>query len=208
MKLHWRFVLYVVGVNVAAALVAVPFLLANRIWVLAAEVLFAASLLMGLRLVRGLFRTLETIQDGAQFLRDGDFTSRLRETNQPELDQLVRVYNQMVDHLRDERARMQEQHHFLAQILEQSPSAIVVLDFDGAIALCNPAARALLDLGAESGRGRRLSDLPADGAVAPTLASLAVGETRVVPLPDGRRLKCRRGAFLDRLLRGFFLIEE
>jgi two-component system nitrogen regulation sensor histidine kinase NtrY len=31
----------------------------------------------------------------------------------------------------------------------------------------------------------------------------------VVPLPDGRRLKCRRGAFLDRgFPRGFFLIEE
>jgi two-component system, NtrC family, nitrogen regulation sensor histidine kinase NtrY len=208
-KLHWRFVLYVVGVNAAAALVAVPFLLANRIWVLAAEVAFALSLLVGLRLVRRLFRTLETIQDGAQFLQDGDFTSRLRETAQPELDQLVRVYNQMVDHLRDERARLQEQHHFLAQILEQSPSAIVVLDFDGAIALCNPTARRLLDLGADSGRGRRLSAFPPEAAVAHTLATLAAGETRVVPLPDGRRLKCRRGAFLDRgFSRGFFLIEE
>ncbi len=215
MKLRWRFVLYVVAVNAAAGALLFPFLVANPLWLLAAEAGLALSLLVGLRLVRGLFRTLALIQDGAQFLRDRDFTARLRETNQPELDTLVGVYNQMVDHLRQERARLQEQHHFLAQILEQSPSAIVVLDFDGAISLCNPAAVRLLDAAGAAGPaaptpvGRRLADFPADASLAHALHTLAGGETRVVPLPDGRRLKCRRGSFLDRgFPRGFFLIEE
>ena len=70
-----------------------------------------------MRLIRGMFRTLEVIQDSAQFLQEREFTSRFRETGQPELDSLVRVYNQMVDHLRDERTRQQEQHHFLSRIL-------------------------------------------------------------------------------------------
>ena len=192
-KLHARFVLYVVLVNAAAGAVAAPFLVTNPIWLVAAEGVLLVSLLVGLRLVRGLFRTLAVIQDGAQFLQEGDFTARLRATGQPELDRLVGVYNQMVDHLRDERARLQEQHHFLAQILEQSPSAIVVLDFDGAISLCNPAALRLLGAEGSPPAGRRLSDFPPEATLAQTLAALSPGETRVVPLPDGRRLKCRRG---------------
>jgi two-component system, NtrC family, nitrogen regulation sensor histidine kinase NtrY len=208
-KLHARFVLYVVLVNAAAGAVAAPFLVSDPIRLLAAEGLLLVSLIVGLRLVRGLFRTLAVIQDGAQFLQDGDFTARLRATGQPELDRLVGVYNQMVDHLRDERARLQEQHHFLAQILEQSPSAIVVLDFDGAISLCNPAAQRLLGAEASPPAGRRLADFPPDAALAQALAALGPDETRVLPLPDGRRLKCRRGAFFDRgFPRGFFLIEE
>jgi two-component system, NtrC family, nitrogen regulation sensor histidine kinase NtrY len=209
-NLQRRFVLYLVGIHLGFAALAAPFLIANRIWLLAAEVLLAGSLLLGLRLVGGLFRPLALIQDSAQFLQEGDFTARLRETAQPELDRLVRVHNRMVDHLRDERTRLQEQHHFLGQILDQSPSAIVVLDFDGALALCNPAARRLLDL--EAGgpvAGRRLADLPPGATAAHALSTLAPGETRMVPLPDGRRLKCRRGAFVDRgFSRGFFLIEE
>jgi two-component system nitrogen regulation sensor histidine kinase NtrY len=210
-SLQLRFVLYLAGAHLAFATLAAPFLIANRIWLLAAEVLLAGSLLLGLRLVRGLFRPLALIQDSARFLQEGDFTARLRETAQPELNQLVRVHNRMVDHLREERARLQEQHHFLGQILEQSPSAIVVLDFDGALALCNPAARRLLGLDPDAApvAGRRLDDFPRDAAVAHALSALAPGETRVVPLPDGRRLKCRRGAFVDRgFPRGFFLIEE
>jgi two-component system, NtrC family, nitrogen regulation sensor histidine kinase NtrY len=208
-SLQRRLVLYLVGVHLAFAALAAPFLIANRIWLLAAEVLLVGSMLLGLRLVRGLFRPLALIQDSAQFLQEGDFTARLRETAQPELDQLVRVHNRMADHLRDERTRLQEQHHFLGQILDQSPSAIVVLDFDGALALCNPAARRLLDLEAGPVAGRRLDELPPGAGAAHALSALAPGETRVVPLPDGRRLKCRRGSFVDRgFSRGFFLMEE
>ena len=93
------------------------------------------------------------------------------------------VYNQMVDHLRDERARLQEQHHFLAQMLEQSPSAIVVLDFDGAISLCNPAAQRLLDAATAELTGRRLADLPVAGTLAHALRALAPGETGSCPCP-------------------------
>ena len=190
MKLRWRFVLYVVRRSTPPPRrPAVPFLVANPLWLLAAEVGLALSLLVGLRLVRGLFRTLALIQDGAQFLRDRDFTARLRETDQPELDTLVGVYNQMVDHLRQERARLQEQHHFLAQILEQSPSAIVVLDFDGAISLCNPAASGCSAAGPPDRPHPRPRPpprrLPPGRQPGPALHTLAGGETRVVPLPDG-----------------------
>lgn len=207
MRLHRRFVVYLAAVHLLCAAVALPLLVPRPVWLLVAEGLLLLSLAVGVRLVGGLFRTLDIIQDGAEFLREGDFTSRLRETGRPELDRLVGVYNRMIDHLRDERTRLQEQHHFLAQVLEQSPSAILVLDFDGAIELSNPAAARLLDLDAAGLRGRKLGALA--GPVAEALGGLGPGETRVVALPDGRRLRCRRGSFQDRgFARGFLMVEE
>src|SRR3954447_18364367 len=209
MTLHRRFVLYAVAVNVAAVIAALPWLLdrRHRPWLLLAQALFALSLFVGLRLVRRLFRTLSVIEEGAQFLRERDFTARLRETGQPELDRLVGVYNQMADHLREEPTRLTEQHHFLGQILEQSPSAIVVLDFQGAVELCNPAAERLLGTPASACRGRPLAAL--ETPVGRALATLAPGESRVLSTPDGRRLKCRRGAFQERgFSRGFLMVDE
>lgn len=50
----------------------------------------------------------------------------------------------MIDHLREERIRLQEQHYFLAKILAASPSGIITLDFDENIAMVNPSAARML----------------------------------------------------------------
>jgi PAS domain S-box-containing protein len=123
------------------------------------------------------------------------------------MDDLVGVYNRMADHLREERVRTQEQHFFLAQILEVSPSGIVILDYDGKVAFANPAAERLLGVS----RGE-LQALPSAALPAPlgsSVDALLTGESRVVPTRGGRRVRVRHGTFLDRgFRRRFFLLEE
>jgi two-component system, NtrC family, nitrogen regulation sensor histidine kinase NtrY len=206
-SLRRRFMLYLAGSHAAAAAVVLPRLAHDRAAMLVAELLFVASFVAGLRLIRRLFGPLEVVQVGAHFLQESDFMSRLRSVGQPEMDNLVRVYNQMADHLRDERTRLQEQHQFLSQILQESPSSIMVLDFDGRIELVNPAAERLLDRGAGTLQGRALTEIPSPLAAA--MSRLGAGEARVIRMGDGRRVKCRRGSFLDRgFTRCFFLMEE
>ena len=94
------------------------------------------------------------------------------------MDALIRVYNQMVDHLREERLRLAEQHHFLDQILHASPSGIVILDFDGRVDSLNPAAERLLDRRLPAPSGRRLDELASPLAAA--LVALEPGEAPVV----------------------------
>ena len=60
-----------------------------------------------------MFRALAFVDESAQFLHDSDYTARFREVGQPEMDRLIGVYNRMVDSLRAERRRVQEQHYFL-----------------------------------------------------------------------------------------------
>jgi two-component system, NtrC family, nitrogen regulation sensor histidine kinase NtrY len=207
MSLRFKFILYLIIVHLLFAGVAAFLLRRQRIWLLAVEAVSVLSLGLGLKLIRDLFGTLELINAGAQFLQDSDFTARFREVGQPELDRLVRVYNRMVDHLREERTRLQEQHYFLDKILTASPSGIITLDFDGRLAMANPSAERLLQAQGDALYGRRLDELPSPLAAA--LGGLGVGESAVIPVLGRRRVKCQKSQFLDRgFARHFFLLEE
>ena len=74
------------------------------------------------------------------------------------MDVLIRVYNRMVDDLRRERVRNEEQESFLRRIMEVSPQGIVTLDHDGRIAAANPGAAELLGCPLETLHGARLTD--------------------------------------------------
>jgi nitrogen fixation/metabolism regulation signal transduction histidine kinase len=206
-SLRGRFILYLIVVHVLLAAVSAWLAASNRLWLLAAEVVFALSLAAGLALVRRFFTSIEFVKDSAQLLEDSDFMSRVREVGQPEIDRLIRVYNRMVDSLRTERTRLQEQQQFLARVLRESPAGVVVLDLDGRIELANPSALRLLQLTHDQAPRARLATL--DKPFAGQLAALAPGETRVLALWGGRRVRAVHGTFLDRgFRRSFFLVEE
>jgi len=205
--LRAKAILYLVLIHLAFAAIAVFVLLKNRVWLLAVEVVLLVSVLAGIKLLSNLFGPLELIRAGTQFLKETDFGTRFREVGQPEMDELVRVYNQMADGLREERIRAREQHHFLEKIIKASPSAIITFDFDERIAMVNPAAERLLQMDAAELAGKKLAELA--NPLTEALGSLAVGEVRVIPLQGRRRLKCQKSYFLERGFPcSFILLEE
>ncbi len=205
--LRTRFILYLVFVHLLFAGLAIYLLTKSPLWLLAVEFVFLASLALGFRLIRNLFGTIELINTGAQFIEDSDFTSRFREVGQPEMDRLIHVYNQMVDTLRNERTRMQEQNYFLEKVMTASPSGIITLDFDGKIAMANRAAERMLMQ--ENGEilGKTLAELSSPFAQA--AATVPCGESRMLSLGGRRKVKCQRSQFLDRgFAREFLVLEE
>jgi two-component system nitrogen regulation sensor histidine kinase NtrY len=207
LSLSSRFTVYLALVHALLAFAGAYFLRENRLWLFVVEIVFVASLVTGVTLVRRMFRALAFVGDSAQFLNDSDYTARFLAVGQPEVDRLIGVYNRMVDSLRAERQRVQEQHYFLGRILDVSPSGIVVLDFDGRIDLLNPAAEALLHRPAEALRGAALQ--PSPMPLLEAMASVRPGEPRVTAAHGGRRIRVQRGTFLDRgFSRSFFLLEE
>jgi len=205
--LRARLTVYLAVVHLAAAALAVGLLRTQGAWLLAAELALVCSLAVGLLLVRRLVAAFAFGGEASQLLEDGDFMSRFREVGQPELDRLIRLYNRMSDRLRTDRVRLQEQQHFLAQVLSVSPLGIVMLGFDGEVTYVNPSGERLLQLPAAEVLGRRLDGIP--GALAETFVHLANTESSVVPLWGGRRVRCQRGAFVDRgFSRSFMVIEE
>ena len=208
MSLRTRFVLYLLAVHALMAWLATVLITTDHRWIFLAEGVLVVSLITGLALVRRFFTSVEFINDSAQLLEDSDLMSRFREVGQPGIDRLIRVYNGMVDSLRDERVRLQEQQQFLARVVAESPGGIVVLDLNGLVEMANPsAARLLQDDDRAPLIGHRLSDL--GRPLATELAGLPEGLARVVSIWGGRRVRAIHGTFPDRgFRRSFYLLEE
>jgi nitrogen fixation/metabolism regulation signal transduction histidine kinase len=207
MTLRAKIIVYLVLIHAVLAGISFVVLRENRLWLLAVEALFALSIGLGVLLVRTFFVPLDLIRTGAELIGERDFTSQFREVGQPEMDALIRIYNRMIDRLREERLKLQEQHYFLEKILAASPAGIATLDFDGRISALNPAAEALLQVSAAEVSGREVGALPEP--LGSALAAIPKGSSEVLALAGGRRLKATRAELFDRgFPRGFLLLEE
>ena len=202
-SLRSKIVAYLILIHGVLAAISFFVLRENRLWLLAVEALFALSITLGYLLVRSFFVPLDLIRTGAELISERDFTSQFREVGQLEMDALIRIYNQMIGRLREERLKAQEQHYFLDRVLAASPAGILTLDFDGRVNLLNPSARELLGMGDEA-LGKRLEEL----SHGTSIAGIPLGESRV--LTHGRRrLKVSRTEFFDRgFPRHFLIVEE
>lgn len=205
MSLRAKIVAYLVLIHVVLGVISFIALRESRWLLLAVEALFVLSILLGAMLVRSFFIPLDLIRTGAELMSERDFTSQFREVGQPEMDALIRIYNQMIERLRDERLTLQERNYFLDRLLSASPAGVLTLDFDGKVSSLNPAARELLQVPDEEALGHPLTQI---GPLGEALAAVPVGGSRVVS-HGPRRLKVSRAEFFDRgFPRTFLLIGE
>lgn len=192
-RLRGQLLAYLAALHLLLAALAFP-LLQQQPWLfLALEALLLLSCYLGWRLLRRALEPLGYTQRLRELLQDQDYAARLRPSGNAELDQLVAQFNTLLGTLHAERLRLGEQQGFLDRLLEATPSAVIVFDFDGQVSLLNPSARALRH------RAQLLAQLEA----------LPDGASTMLSDPDGRRYRGQRGHFYDRgFARRFLLIEE
>jgi two-component system nitrogen regulation sensor histidine kinase NtrY len=221
--LRWRLGAYVLALHLPPFGCAVLLLPAHPGWFVGAEVALLASLAVGWLLVRQALAPLGYTRRFHDLLQDGQYANRLAVPGAAELDALVGTFNTMLAALHSERLAAGEQQGFLDRLLEATPSAVLVFDFDYALTLVNASAAALLGLAQP--RGRPLADWigGAAGFVATLderaqarsrhlvaqLDALPLGERRLLTDTDGRRYRAQRGQFFDRgFARHFLMVEE
>ncbi|TDX00551.1 sensor histidine kinase [Dinghuibacter silviterrae] len=192
MRLRTKFILLVVLLH--ATLLVLSFMVwrSTPLVFILSEAVLVGSLAISWSLYRQLIRPLRMLMEGIEAIRDKDFTVKFRPTGKYEMDQLIDVYNRMIDELRAERTRQEEQHFFLDRLIQTSPTGIIILDFDGRVQQVNPAAAPLLS-----------EELFA------FLRALPTGGSRVVKLHGVHTYKLQKSQFMDRgFPRQFVMIEE
>jgi len=229
MKLRTRLSFYLLALHLPLFGCATLLLPQQPLLFVGAELALLATLALGWHLVRQALEPLGYTRRLRDLLQDQQYANRLAapSAGSRELNELVDAFNAMLAVLHRERLAIGEQQGFLDRLLEATPAAVLVFDFDHAISLMNPSAAALL--GFEQPLGRRLSDwIDSDAEdaekfapaldtrararareLAAQLAALPPGESRLLTDLDGRRYRAQRGQFYDRgFARHFLMVEE
>ena len=142
---------------------------------------------------RKTIRPYDTLIGGIELVRELDLTTRLAPSGQHETDIIVRTFNDLLNRLRSEHLRLEEQYTFLNLLIEASPMGVIQCDLDGNITSMNPAAREMLSPSVEE-----------------AIHALPLGETTTVRLPGEPQLfRVSHQSFPDRgYQHPFFLIES
>lgn len=192
MRLRTKFIVLVALLH--AALLVLSFFIwrSQPVVFILAEIILIVSALLSWGLYHQLLRPLRMLREGIEAIGDKDFTVKFRPTGKVEMDQLIDVYNRMIDELRTERTRQEEQHFFLEKLIHTSPVGIVILDYDNQVQEINPQARSILS-----------------PALLSEVLSLEPGCVRVVKPGGVHTFKLQKSHFMDRgFPRHFVVIEE
>lgn len=186
---------------------AVFVLRTNKPWFLAAEALLMVSLALSIYFFLSFSKPLQLVNSGIASIKDKDFSMRLVKVGQPELDNLIEVYNQMIDRLRHERTLQQEQHYFLEKLLLASPSGVIILDPDEKIKMMNPASEVFTGLKFEKCKNQPLS-LYEENPLVKGLKNLTLNETTTLILSGLQKYKVHKSFFVNQGFRNQFLVIE
>jgi nitrogen fixation/metabolism regulation signal transduction histidine kinase len=119
--------------------------------VVSVEAALIASALLGAWLLGRALQPLDYTRRFSELLAEHNYASRLQKSQEDELSALVAQYNGMLEALYQERLKLGEQRGFLDRLLEATPSAVLVFDFDDRVRLLNASALALLGIAAPEG---------------------------------------------------------
>ena len=179
----------------------------NKIFFIVSEVVVIISAVIALQLYRQLIQPLKMLMQGVDAIKDKDFNVKFLPTGKHEVDELINVYNQMMDELRTERTRQEQQHFFLEKLIYTSPTGIVILDFDDRIKQINPKALQLLPVAEQQLIGLSVHEL--EHPLFQQIRQLRSGETAVVKLDGASSFKLQKSHFVDRgFSRHFIMIED
>ena len=179
----------------------------NKFYFIASEVLILISVIVSIQIYRDFLRPIEFVRSGIEAIKDKDFTIKFVPTGKNEVDVLIEVYNLMIDQLRQERIKLNEQHFFLEKLIEASPIAILIMDFDEKIASVNEKTRKQFNIKQDSWIGKKLEEL--DFPLLSQLSDLPDGESTTVKINSVETYKVQRSHFMDQgFRRSFLMIEE
>jgi two-component system nitrogen regulation sensor histidine kinase NtrY len=207
MKLKTKFILFVFILHLITLVLTFLIFKENRILFLVSEVFVIISILISWSLYIQLIQPLKSLMTGLDAIKDRDFNIKFAPTGRYEVDQLINVYNQMMDQLRTERTAQEQQHFFLEKLIASSPTGIIILNYNDQIQQINPKALQILGI-AEKELISQTIHHPSN-TLLNQIGALKSGEARTVKYNGGSTLKIQKSHFIDRgFPNHFILIEE
>jgi two-component system nitrogen regulation sensor histidine kinase NtrY len=207
MKLRTKYILFVAILHLVALVLSYFIFSYNRIFFIISEVFIFFSIVIAWQLYHQLIQPLNLLMQGVEAIKDRDFNVKFLQTGKYELDILIEAYNQMMDELRTERIKQEQQHMFLEKLIYTSPTGILILDFDEHIHQVNPKALELLGMEEKEIIQKSLTEI--DHPVLQQVKLLTSGQAKTFTVRNGITYKVQKSHFIDRgFPRQFVMIQE
>ncbi len=111
MKLRTKFIFFISILHVIIVLLSLRLLQEYKILFVAVEILLLISITVSAYLYKSFIRPVNLISAGIETIKDKDFNTKFLKVGQMEMDNLIEVYNKMIDELRSERIKIKELAH-------------------------------------------------------------------------------------------------
>ncbi|MBS1600390.1 MAG: PAS domain-containing protein [Bacteroidetes bacterium] len=207
MKLRIKYLLFVIILHLVTLVLSFFIFRNDKLIFIASEVLILISALISWQLYYELIQPLKMLMNGADAIEDKDFNVKFVSTGRYEMDKLISVYNRMIDELRTERTKQEQQHFFLEKLIYTSPIGILILDYEENIQQVNPRALDLLNM--EGHLIIRKSIYEIAHPVMEQIQQLRTGEAKTIIYNGVATYKLQKSHFIDRgFSRQFIMIEE
>jgi two-component system nitrogen regulation sensor histidine kinase NtrY len=207
MKLRNKYILFVTVLHLLTLGLSFYIFDKNRLYFIVSEILVIISAIIAIQLYHQLISPIKMLLQGIEAIKDQDFNVQFLPTGKEEVDELISVYNRMIDELRKERTRQEEQHFFLEKLIHTSPTGILILDHDDKVRQLNPKAEQVFGYTEKELSGQHIGLIHSQ--LLAQAAELKAGDSITVK-PDGiNTYKLQKSYFIDRgFQRGFIMIEE
>lgn len=195
MKLRTKYILFVTLFIVICLTLSWWVFCQNRLLFILSELVIILLVGLAWSLYRQMIHPLKMLMEGIQAIKDKDFTVKLISTGKFEMDQLIEVYNRMIEELREERTLQEEQHYFLEKLIQTSPTGILILDYDNLVQQINPKAKEILD--------------QAPSNLLSQIQAMPTGTSKTIRIGGIHTFKLQKSHFMDRgFPRHFIMLEE
>ena len=170
------------------------------------EVVTLVCLLFLIYFYRKVVKPMNSIANGMELLHEQDFSSKLSSVGQPEADQIVEIFNRMMQRIKNERLQLREQNHFLDLLINASPMGVIILDFEQRVTTINPSA--IKFIGADENIiGCKLENVKSP--LAQEIIKINNDSSQTVRLNSANVYHCSRLTFRDKgFAHPFILIEQ
>lgn len=177
----------------------------DKLWMVYVAAGVAVVLL--LLLFRSIIKPQHTVERGMELIASQDFNNRLTSVGEVESDKIVKLFNSMIDKLRNERLKNIEQQSLLQLLIDASPMGVAMLDFNHRVTLVNGAFLRITGVsGEEDALGRKIEDLDSD--LSSKMKEVGLGANAVIRIGDVRMYRCYHLSFVQTgFNREFYLLE-
>lgn len=205
MSLKARYFALIVILHLAIVILLYLLFKDQKWYFLISELIVLILFILSARLYRSINYPFQLLKSGKDTMMEEDFTIKFNPTGTKEIDELVKVYNNMIDQLRMEKTRTEEQSYFLEDLIEHSPLGMLIMDYERVIVIANRRAKKIFEN--DGLIGLHLADI--DHPLAQGIDQLSTFQEKIITIGGIKKYKCKLHQLIHKgFSRQFVMIEE